>query len=115
MAIQSVYCLCAAWCDTCTAFRGAFDEAAAAHSTLRFEWIDIEDEADLVDDVDIETFPTILALDEAGGVAFCGPIRPQRGHLDTVIASPGGGPQPAAIVALGARLARRELDQAGAR
>ena len=106
MSVQSVYCLCAAWCDTCSAFAPAFDAAAQAHPGIAFGWIDIEDEAELVDDVDIETFPTVLAL--AGGqVVFCAPIRPQREALETVLANPGRGRVPAPIAALGARLLAR--------
>jgi hypothetical protein len=108
MSVRSVYCLCAAWCDTCTLFRAAFDQAAAAHPQVRFEWIDIEDQADLVDDVDIETFPTILALG-ADAIAFCAPIRPQREHLETVLANARAPVAVAApVAALGARLVARE-------
>jgi thioredoxin 1 len=108
MTVRSVYCLCAAWCDTCTTFRAAFEQAGAAHPAVRFEWIDIEDEASLVDDVDIETFPTILVLG-GGSVMFCAPIRPQREHLEAVLANHHEAAAVAApIAALGARLVERE-------
>ena len=55
-----VACLCAAWCDTCNAYRSAFEALAEKHPDKCFCWIDIEDQASLVEDIDIENFPTIL-------------------------------------------------------
>ena len=66
-----VACLCAAWCDTCTAYRATFDTLAARHPQWSFVWIDIEDQADLVGDLDIENFPTLL-IQQADTVAFFG-------------------------------------------
>ena len=57
-----VAALCAAWCNTCTEFRAAFDELAAQRSSVRFLWLDIEDDAELCGDVDVANFPTILAF-----------------------------------------------------
>jgi thioredoxin-like negative regulator of GroEL len=73
-------CLCAAWCRTCTDYMPVLAAVAAeiqvAAPGLRVRWIDIEDEADLVGDCDIETFPTI-ALVDASAVRFFGPLTPQ--------------------------------------
>ena len=55
-----IACLCAAWCDTCQVYRTQFDALAFNHPDKCFAWIDIEDQADLVDALDIENFPTIL-------------------------------------------------------
>ena len=43
---------------------------------LQWHWIDIEEEAELVGDLDVETFPTIVILD-AEQVRFAGPLTPQ--------------------------------------
>lgn len=51
--------LCAAWCDTCTQFRAAFDRLAQARPNASFVWLDIEDDADLAGDIDVENFPTL--------------------------------------------------------
>jgi hypothetical protein len=51
-------------------------EIEAVAPGLRVRWIDIEDEAELVGDCDIETFPTI-ALVDARAVRFFGPLTPQ--------------------------------------
>ena len=55
-----VACLCAAWCDVCKQYRSGFDALADEHPQHQFVWIDIEDQADLVGDLDVENFPTIL-------------------------------------------------------
>ena len=55
-----VICLCAQWCGACREWRDLFAQAAAAHPSLRFGWVDVEDEAAAMGDVDIETFPTLL-------------------------------------------------------
>lgn len=55
-----VFSLCAQWCGTCRDWRGALAQEAALHPQVDFFWVDIEDEADAVGDLDIETFPTLL-------------------------------------------------------
>lgn len=79
-------CLCAAWCQTCDAYRAIFDAAAAQHPHLRFLWVDIEDEADLLGEVDIETFPTLL-LAHQRQACFLGPLPPQPGVLTRMLVS----------------------------
>lgn len=73
-------CLCAAWCRTCEGYQAVFEqvagELAAAGVPLQARWIDIEDEADLVGEVEVETFPTLLIAD-AHQVRFAGPLAPQ--------------------------------------
>lgn len=70
-----VACLCAAWCDACKAYRANFEELANQHPDKHFLWIDIEDQADLVGDIDIENFPTLL-LQKGDTVAFFGTVLP---------------------------------------
>jgi thioredoxin 1 len=79
-----VVCLCAAWCDTCGAWREHFERVAAASPQFAFRWIDIEDEADLLGDVDVENFPTVLVA-EGGEVLFAGTLRPDPAHLRRVL------------------------------
>ncbi len=80
MTTPIVACLCAAWCDTCGAWRTEFERVAAASPQFAFRWIDIEDEADLLGDIDIENFPTVLVA-RAGEVLFAGTLRPDASHL----------------------------------
>ena len=70
-----VACLCAAWCGTCGGYRAAFDALAARHPDKTFVWIDIEDQADVVGDLDVDNFPTLL-LQRDDTVAFFGPMLP---------------------------------------
>jgi thioredoxin-like negative regulator of GroEL len=84
-------CLCAAWCRTCDAYRAILD-AVVAEFVTRGElqparWIDIEDEAELVGEVDIETFPTLLVYDDAAVVRFAGPVTPQPETLRRLLDS----------------------------
>lgn len=81
-----VLCLCAAWCRTCDAYRDVFEAAQRAYPHMRFVWVDVEDEADLVGDIDVETFPTVLIADESGA-RFMGPLLPQEGVLMRMLAS----------------------------
>lgn len=70
-----VACLCAAWCGTCGSYRATFDELAARHPDKLFVWIDIEDRADVVGELDIENFPTLL-IQRQDQVAFFGTVLP---------------------------------------
>jgi thioredoxin 1 len=88
-----VVCLCADWCGTCRDYRPVFDRAADLHPSMRFDWLDIEDDAELVGELDIETFPTVLIAD-AEGVVFFGPLLPQPDHLLRLLGSIGASRPP---------------------
>lgn len=80
-----VACLCAAWCRTCESYADTFRAAAdtlarEGLAVARWHWVDIEDEADLVGDLDIVTFPTLLVFD-GGGIRHAGPIPPPPEQL----------------------------------
>lgn len=75
-----VACLCAEWCGACREYRPLFEQVAQAHPQFRFAWVDIEDHADIADDFDVETFPTLL-IAGAGGTRFLGPLLP---HAETL-------------------------------
>jgi hypothetical protein len=79
-----VACLCAAWCDTCAAYKGKFDELASLHPDQRFVWIDIEDQADVVGDIDITNFPTLL-IQQGGIVGFFGTVQPDLRLADRLL------------------------------
>jgi hypothetical protein len=63
-----------------------FDQAAVEHPQFRFLWIDIEDSAALLDQVEVENFPTIL-IGEGERPRFFGAITPQREVLLRLIAA----------------------------
>jgi len=70
-----IACLCAGWCDVCGNYRTSFHRWADLHPDKHFVWIDIEDQADLVGDLDIENFPTLL-MQHNNIVAFYGTVLP---------------------------------------
>ncbi len=82
----TVACLCAAWCGTCASYRAAFDGLAARHPDKTFLWIDIEDQADVVGDLDVENFPTLL-LQHGDTVAFFGTVVPDAQVAERLIVS----------------------------
>ena len=85
-----VACLCAQWCRTCDAYRDTLvvvrDTLAAAHpeAAMRFAWVDIEDESELVGELDIEDFPTLL-LARDDQVLFFGPLLPHAQTLERLL------------------------------
>lgn len=74
----TVACLCALWCGTCGSYRATFEELAARHPDTVFVWVDIEDQADVVGDLDIDNFPTLL-IQHDDNVAFFGTVLPDGG------------------------------------
>jgi len=82
----TVVCLCAEWCGVCREYEGSFRELESLHPQVKFLWVDVEDREDVVQDFDVETFPTLLI---AQGLAarFLGPLLPQAGVLDRLLRS----------------------------
>jgi len=82
-----VVCLCADWCGVCRDYRATFDSASASFGArAEFSWIDIEDDAALLDDVDVENFPTLL-LARGARALFFGTITPQPATLARLVQS----------------------------
>jgi thioredoxin 1 len=79
-----VACLCAAWCDTCVAYRPGFLALAARFPRAEFRWVDIEDDAEAVEDIDVENFPTILVR-RGGETLFHGVMLPHHEHLQRLL------------------------------
>jgi len=81
-----VVCLCADWCDLCRDYQGVFAQMAARYPACRFAWLDIEDQSDLVGELEVETFPTVLIAD-AQGTLFLGPLTPHAQTLSRLLDS----------------------------
>ena len=79
-----VACLCAAWCGTCSSYRATFEELAQRHPDKTFVWIDIEDQADIVGDLDVDNFPTLL-VQRGDTVAFFGTMLPDGAVADRLV------------------------------
>jgi thiol-disulfide isomerase/thioredoxin len=83
-----VSCLCAEWCDTCVEYRPGFLALATKFPQAEFRWIDIEDQADEVGDLEVENFPTIRvtrAHGENEEVLFHGTQLPIHAHLERLL------------------------------
>lgn len=85
-----VACLCAQWCRTCDAYSDTLSAVrtalVASHpgAPMRFVWVDIEDESELIGDLDIEDFPTLL-LARGDDILFFGPLLPHAQTLDRLV------------------------------
>ncbi|CAB3779070.1 thioredoxin family protein [Pararobbsia alpina] len=79
-----VACLCAEWCGTCREYRTMFDVLADAHPAACFVWIDIETHSELVDEFDVENFPTIL-IEDGASTRFFGTVLPQPRIVERMI------------------------------
>ena len=108
-----VVCLCAAWCRTCEQYAETLQAVLADFSARGLaaappRWIDIEDEAELLDDLDVQTFPTLLVHDGAR-LLFAGALTPQPQALQRLLqglAGRAGAVTPAADPAFEALLRR---------
>ena len=79
-----VVCFCAAWCDTCGAFRATLERIAAARPDKLFVWLDIEDDSALCGEIDVENFPT-LAIYRGGRLLRYGVSLPQEGTVARLV------------------------------
>lgn len=123
--VTHVACLCAAWCRLCDDYHRVWRSvveawpAQGASHAVYWHWIDIEDEAQLMGDIDVETFPTVIIV-KGEQVRFAGPLTPQPETIARVLRAtlieggvastwPAVTPEMAAFAQ---RLGRREPDAA---
>lgn len=84
-----VACLCAGWCRVCDSYHETFAALRAQHAgdpAYRFVWVDIEDDAELVGDLEVETFPTLL-IGTGERLGFVGPVLPQLAAAQRLLES----------------------------
>ena len=79
-----VVCLCAEWCGVCRDYRSRFEQVRALFPQVRFVWVDVEDQSDLVDPVDVDDFPTVL-IARGDEPVFFGTVRPQSDTLQRLV------------------------------
>ena len=84
-----VACLCAEWCGTCRGYRAGFDEMAERHPDKHFIWIDIEDQAEVVGDLDVDNFPTML-VQYGDIVTYFATVLPDHRQLERLLVSLAG-------------------------
>ncbi|MCX8521286.1 MAG: thioredoxin family protein [Rhodoferax sp.] len=81
-----VACLCAQWCGTCKDYAPVFARLQHEFPLLQWRWVDIENEADLVDPIEVENFPTLLIATN-GQVRFFGSVTPHPETLKRLVQS----------------------------
>ncbi|MGC3963502.1 MAG: thioredoxin family protein [Rhodocyclaceae bacterium] len=81
-----VTCLCAQWCGSCREYRPSFEALAGSRPGVAYAWVDVEDEAEVAGDVDVDNFPT-LVIQRGEHVLFCGPMIPDVRALDRLLVS----------------------------
>ncbi|WP_301103343.1 thioredoxin family protein [Propionivibrio sp.] len=79
-----VVCLCAQWCGTCRDYMAGFTGLAVEFPGVRFLWLDIEEQADDLGDLDVENFPTLL-IRRSDSVLFFGTMLPHLSYLRRLI------------------------------
>ncbi|MDM4767141.1 thioredoxin family protein [Pelomonas sp. SE-A7] len=90
-----VACLCAAWCRVCDSYHEVFAELRARYPATRFVWVDIEEDEELIGDLEVETFPTLL-VGLGSRLQFLGPITPQLATAERLLTSLAEAPATAA-------------------
>jgi thioredoxin-like negative regulator of GroEL len=79
--------LCAQWCGTCRAYRPLFDEQARALTgQADFAWVDIEDHDEVMGQLDVDDFPTLM-IARGDEVLFFGPVTPHAQTLARLVES----------------------------
>ena len=81
-----VVVLCAQWCGTCRDYAAPFAALGAEFANVAFRWVDIEDQAELVDPVEVDNFPSIL-MSRDGQAVFFGSITPHPETLRRLISA----------------------------
>ena len=108
-----VACLCADWCGSCRDYQERFEQVGRSFPGAEFVWVDIEDQADLVDPIEVDNFPTLLVLVDQQ-VRFFGSIMPQTETLQRLVQAQleSANPSTAADPALAALAQRLRAQQA---
>ncbi|MFN7835030.1 MAG: thioredoxin domain-containing protein [Burkholderiaceae bacterium] len=122
LSVTAVMILCARWCGVCRGFEQACEafmaEPAAAAVDL-WLWVDVEDAADVLPSLDVETFPTLVII-QNDRLTLGGPLRPELAALRRALDKALRDPQPVAldqtsqqeIVRLAAAFERRRREDA---
>ena len=79
---------CAAWCNTCGEFFRNFEAVAKDQGDATFLWLDIEDDAEIAGEVDVENFPTLAIFERSRPIHF-GVSLPHVEHLRRLVRSIG--------------------------
>ena len=85
--LVEVVCFCVQWCGSCRTYQPVFEGVATEFEGLAWlRWIDIEDESEVLGDVDVDNFPTLL-ISRQNDVLFFGPLDPHAATLRQLVHS----------------------------
>lgn len=90
-------CFCAQWCGTCRSYEPVLREVMTewqSDASLQFAWIDIEDHAEVLGDIDVENFPTLLLV-RGDQPLFFGTVTPHAATLARLVREALAGSLPA--------------------
>jgi len=81
-----VACLCAQWCGVCRDYAPLLTRTLTAFEAaqVRVTWVDIEDNDEVLGDLDIENFPTLL-IARGAEVFFFGTVPPHAQTLERLV------------------------------
>lgn len=76
--------LCAGWCTACREFLPVAQRVANAQPDIPIVWLDIEDDAAIIGDFDVEDFPT-LVIARGDEVLHLGATLPHEGVVQRLL------------------------------
>ncbi len=81
-----VACLCAQWCGVCRDYAPLMATTLAALDStgLVVKWVDIEDHDEVLGDLDVESFPTLL-IARGRDALFFGAVTPHAQTLQRLV------------------------------
>ena len=74
--------VCADWCSVCRDYRATLTD----FPEFDINWIDINDFESLTEEIEIETFPTVIIFHELD-VLFFGPVEPNKNSLISLLSA----------------------------
>jgi len=77
---------CAEWCRSCREFRPVLEKMPSSYPQAAFFWVDIEDNSDMLGELDINKFPTLL-IQQGDLVAFYSCIHPDTKLIERILQS----------------------------
>ena len=83
-----VACLCAQWCGVCRDYEPLMRSTLAQFGAdrLTVKWVDIEDHSEILGDVDVQNFPTLL-IARGDTLLFLGTVTPHAQTLQRLVHS----------------------------
>ena len=74
--------VCADWCSVCRGYKVTLNDL----SEFDINWIDINDFESLTDEIEVETFPTVIIFNEMD-VLFLGAVEPNKNALISLLSA----------------------------